>query len=353
MEIKLKNKWHDSWGKDKDYDVFGADINAEDKKEEIFLGSDIDFLHKHKNSGELSLPHMFPNGSLGFLPLKGFEIGENIGLYSVDIDKLKNSFPDFRMKVFSGIKGEEFMPDSIRHISSPLKEALRESSNTSFPPIEYELTGKDVFDFIELEMRSELEIEHMAETEPLLYAELSHSSRTDTPQFRSIEFPDIKAAQNTFCFSVNPTQLGMVSTMMYADTSYPRSNALHIVSLVAKNLAFDNYRKTKSFEKSLDTFNQIFNGKAIEAVSHAVYHCSTETEYGGFYISVIDSIDKGLNYLAKQGYGYDDISKMLHSKNNLFRDDLPLMTIARAHMKSPEFLKLCSVSAERNIQRSR
>lgn len=361
MEITLKDKWHESWDKG-DYEVFGADIEPEGKKEErIFIDYDTDFIHRNKETGELSLPHMFPDGSLGFLPLKGFETGENKGMYSVDMDKLKDSYPDFRMKIHISPDGKEFMADAIKFMASPLKEELGKNSADTSDSIQYELTGRDVFDFLEVEMRTELEIEHLAETNPVSYAELSHSSRTSKPQFRCIEFSDFKNQRGELCsFSSNPSQLSIISKLMHADEAFPKSIPLHITSLIAKNLAFNNVRN-KSFEDSLELFNNMFSGDPIKAVSYAAYHSSTATEYGDFYVNAIDVIGKGLDYLAKMGHGYDEISRMVHSKSNLFRDDSSFMAVARTYMRTPAFMKLCEASVQKKnesslnvgIQRSR
>lgn len=135
----------------------------------------------------------------------------------------------------------------------------------------------------------------------------------------------------------------MVSKLKDADYIAPRSDALHITALLARNVAFDNERERQSYEESLELFDKTFLGYPIEAVSYAVYHNSIERRYGEYYSS---AIERGLNSLAKQGCDYDEISKMVHSKNNLFRDDPPLMEIARKHMRSKPFLKLCEASSE-------
>lgn len=368
MEITFKEAWADS--RSDDYEVVNANIVPENKKEGIFVDYDTDFLYRKKDTGEIRLPHRYPDGSLGFLPLKGFETGENTGLYSVNIDKLKDSYPDFTMKVYRRPSGKEF---ELRYsgenmITTFVPGRNGEQFGINEDIIQYELTGRDVFDFLEVEMRAELEIEHLAETNPILYAELSHSSRTSIPQFSCIEFPDIDKnglptkdpeGYNSppVWYAVNPTQLSLVSKLK-EDYIAPHCDAMHIVSLLAQNLAYDNERERQSYDESLALFQNMLLGDPIESVSYAVYHNTIDRKYGEWYVN---SIEKGLNYLAKQGFGYDEVSRMVYSKDNLFRDDPLLMSIARKHMYRKSFQNLCDTSAKvkkeaslgTGIQRSR
>ena len=336
MEIRLghKDEWHSSHLQG-GWEYWYASIRHDDEAEKLYI-EDTNFVYRNRETGELRLPHRFnpferdsypiyfDTLRRGNLPLDGVELEKDgkCGSYRLDWERLKGMYPDFRAVIYRRPDGKQFdLPDP------------EERGSLS----RYELRGKDVFDFLDVELRTEVDLDMLADTAPVAYAELSHASRTDAPQFRSIEFPDIYVHDDRdsfdsipIYFGINPMEMSLAAKLESADT-LTGNDAFHVAGLLAQTRAYNT--KRREFKESLMRVGH--SGKAMRDVSRAVYHCCTER--GEFYST---AIQKGLKFLAT-AYDQDGIGRMLNSKDCLFRDDPPLMEEAREFLRSRIFSRYC------------